>query len=487
MGAGMLSGQFSFLTKGFLLIFVMISIALIINQITFYQYGNEKISREYDLASATRNIASMISASKDCLASVSELEEGTSGASRVLDIDKIKRFSTEYNETEPPCARNYLMGYNVTIELLPLEMSYEYTPPEDMTILQRMVKELSGRGAVFAIDMSYSMRESIGGLKKVECIKKFLNGFAENLEKNSKMAIIGYGSSGTVDNDGCDNGVQTQACDLTSNMCGTTEISSPIVIEGNEDEIKSRIEKGVVAEGCTPMSHGLVAAYSVAQENGIKDIVLLTDGCENCGGDSICVVQKHLSSDIRVHTIGFGERACDDDNKKNCICEDTLETISSTTGGKSFMANGCEELVRSPSRASVIVGENNWSFGANGHSVGKALDSSITMSFPVAVKNGTNIFSGLLKITGYEGDLETIAGLIDYACAVKKEAIIDTFIDSQMTFNNERKQLCMKDSEGHNICRKVSCDEDIVMDDITNKGRYKIVAKWSDEKVVVLV
>ena len=308
-------GQFSFLTKGFLMIFLIIAITLVINQVTFYQINAEKISREYDLSITAMNLVSMLSNSDRCLALNEQVNVGGTYENRtharVIDLEKVLDFAQRYKDTEPECARNYMVGYNVTVELVPINISYEFTPENEITVLQRMLEELEGRSTVFVIDMSKSMEENVGQFRKVSCVRMFLEEFVDNLDPDQRIAIVGYGSDGYVNNEGCDGGSQEPiGCVIRSPFCGAATISGPTIIGGNENTLKQQINSGIVAKGCTPMAHGLSTGFNIAESNGFDDIVLLTDGCENCGGDSVCLVQKHASSGIRVHSIAFGQTIC---------------------------------------------------------------------------------------------------------------------------------------------------------------------------------
>ena len=487
-------GQFSFLTKGFLMIFLIIAITLVINQVTFYQINAEKISREYDLSITAMNLVSMLSNSDRCLALNEQVNVGGTYENRtyarVIDLDKVIDFAQRYSETEPECARNYMIGYNVTVDLVPINISYEFTPEEEITILQRMVEELEGRSAVFVIDMSKSMEENVGQIRKVECVRLFLEEFVDNLDPNQRIAVVGYGSDGTVNNEGCNGGDQTPAriCELDGWMCGTTVIANPILIGGNQASLKQQINSGVVAEGCTPMAHGIVIGYGIAESSGISDMVLLTDGCENCAGDSVCVVRNHLSSGIRVHSIAFGETMCaSGGNRENCVCADSLQQVSSMTGGRDFIAQDCRELIRPPNRADASVEKDGWSFGTSGHSEGKALDGSITISLPVLVKREGEFLAGFIRLSVYDGDLESVSGLIEYVCNKGTESNLDTFIDLPMSYDDNIKMLCMTNPDKTQSCRRIICDSEIVMNDITNPGRYRMIGYWKDGKVNIVV
>ncbi|MBN2102240.1 MAG: VWA domain-containing protein [Candidatus Aenigmarchaeota archaeon] len=485
-------GQFSFLTKGFLMIFMIIAITLIINQVTFYQINAEKISKEYDLSITAMNLVGMLSNSERCLALNEEVDVGgiteNRTYSRIIDLDKVIDFTRRYSETEPECARNYMVGYNVTVDLVPINISYDFTPEEEITVLQHMLEELEGRNAVFVIDMSSSMEENVGQFRKVACVRMFLEGFVNNLEPDQRIAIVGYGSNGNVNNEGCNGGSQEPVgCVINSPFCGATTISSPTIIGGNENALTQQINSGVVAKGCTPMAHGLSMGFSIAESNGFNDIVLLTDGCENCAGDSVCLVQKHLSSGIRVHSIAFGQTICPTGGKKqNCVCAEPLQQISSMTGGRDFIAKDCRELIRPPNSANATVEKAEWSFGTTGHSEGKALDGSIMISLPVMVKRGNEFLAGFIRLSVYDGDLESVSGLIEYVCRKGTESNLDTFIDLPMSYDDGNKMLCMTNPDGTESCRKINCDSEVVMNDVKNPGRYKLIGYWKDGKVNIV-
>jgi len=157
------------------------------------------------------------------------------------------------------------------------------------------------------------------------------------------------------------------------------------------------------------------------------------------------------------------------------------------TGGSDFIANDCRELIRPPNKAYTSVERDVWSFGSSGHSEGKALDGSITISLPVMVKRGNEFLAGFIRLSVYDGDLESVSGLIEYVCRKGTESNLDTFIDLPMRYDDATKTLCMTNPDKTESCRKISCDSEIVMDEVKNPGRYRLVGYWKDGKVNIVV
>ena len=109
------------------------------------------------------------------------------------------------------------------------------------------------------------------------------------------------------------------------------------------------------------------------------------------------------------------------------------------------------------------------------------------MSLPVIIKRDEECLPGLLTLYAYSGDLESVAGMIEYTCRMREAFTIDVFIHNSMHYDLQTKQLCTLQDGVPKDCRKVKCDSGVIMDNIANSGTYKLYSRWENGTVRIFV
>jgi len=118
--------------KGIFLITILILIYLFINQIFSANLAHAEFYSEARMFEKATTISQILTTSPSCLAyeEKNELQFYSSNITqKVLDINKIEKFSVEYEDIEPKCAKSYEYGYEVFIEYFSSEVNtgiYEF-------------------------------------------------------------------------------------------------------------------------------------------------------------------------------------------------------------------------------------------------------------------------------------------------------------------------------------------------------------------------
>jgi len=120
----------------------------------------------------------------------------------------------------------------------------------------------------------------------------------------------------------------------------------------DKDLVIQAIEE-IIAGGPTGIGEGIYTANQELEENGRAGIpsveVLLSDGMENVGKDSLEMAQDSADNDIVIYTIGLGDE----------IDEDRLKDIANITGGKYYFAPTSGDLENIYTQIAVqIFGQN---------------------------------------------------------------------------------------------------------------------------------
>lgn len=153
---------------------------------------------------------------------------------------------------------------------------------------------------VLVIDRSGSM---VG--KPIADAKAAAKEFMGNLVSNSKVGIVSFATSSTVD-------------------CGMTSLN----VYDNKISVNRKIDS-MVAEGWTAMGNGMNDANNLLMNNGRpgakKVMIVLTDGETNRGTDPEDSIPIANENGITIYTIGLGD-----------VDEPLLRHIASETGGKYY-------------------------------------------------------------------------------------------------------------------------------------------------------
>ena len=203
--------------------------------------------------------------------------------------------------------------------ILPV-FAYEVYNPENYKYSEQ------GDKLLFVVDFSNSMGEYLEHKPKVSQVKALLNQVLPQISPETKVGIRVYGHT----------------CNLFAyNACRSSELLVPL---GNNHsaQITGAIAK-LRPKGMTPITYSLKQAVKkdFAGMDGVKHIILLTDGGENCDESpcdyAISLVQKRR--DINIDVIAFSVNDEDD------LAQ--LRGTADVTGGKFVEANTNAQLVQS--------------------------------------------------------------------------------------------------------------------------------------------
>ena len=184
----------------------------------------------------------------------------------------------------------------------------------------------SGDKLLFVIDFSNSMGEYLDHKTKANQVKEMMNYILPQISPSTKVGLRVYGHT----------------CNLLAyNACRSSELIVPLGF-ANSTNILQGMQK-LRPRGMTPITYSLKQAVNKDLEkyDGIKHIILLTDGGENCDESpcdySINLVKKRR--DIKIDVIAFNVHDSDDLAQLKCT--------ANVTGGNFIKAETKAQLYHS--------------------------------------------------------------------------------------------------------------------------------------------
>ena len=184
----------------------------------------------------------------------------------------------------------------------------------------------SGDKLLFIVDFSNSMGEYLNHKTKINQVKEIMKQLLPQISSDTKVGIRVYGHN----------------CNLFAfNACRSSELLVPLGIN-NSQKINSAIEK-LRPRGMTPITYSLKQGVNkdLKNQDGIKHIILLTDGGENCD-ESPCDYTIELMKerrDIKIDVIAFNVHDSNDLDQLRCVAD--------VTSAKFIQADTNAELIRS--------------------------------------------------------------------------------------------------------------------------------------------
>ena len=179
---------------------------------------------------------------------------------------------------------------------------------------------------LFVIDFSNSMTEYLEHETKVNQVKEAVFSILPKISPETKVGMRVYGHT----------------CNLIAyNACRSSELIVPLGFN-NRENIVSEMNR-LRPKGMTPITYSLKQAVKkdLSGYDGIKHIILLTDGGENCDESpcdyAISLVKQRR--DIKIDVIAFNVDDSDDLAQLKCTAD--------VTGGMFNQANTKAELFRS--------------------------------------------------------------------------------------------------------------------------------------------
>ena len=184
----------------------------------------------------------------------------------------------------------------------------------------------NGDKLLFVLDYSNSMGEYLEHKTKVNQVKEMMHTILPQISDSTKVGLRVYGHT----------------CNLIAyNACRSSELVVPLGFS-NKSSILSEMSH-LRPRGMTPITYSLKQAVNKDLDgyDGIKHIILLTDGGENCD-ESPCKFAMELikvRKDIMIDVIAFNIDNPDDIAQLQCT--------SLVTSGKFYSANTAAELANS--------------------------------------------------------------------------------------------------------------------------------------------
>lgn len=184
----------------------------------------------------------------------------------------------------------------------------------------------AGNNLLFVLDFSNSMGEYLEHKTKVNLVKSMMAQILPQISDDTNVGIRVYGHTCNI---------------LAYNACRSSELLVPIG-QGNSRKIYSSISK-LRPRGMTPITYSLKQAVKkdFDTQKGMKHILLLTDGGENCD-ESPCDYAIELVKtrrDIKIDVIAFNVHDLDDLAQLECTAD--------VTGGRFIEADTNAQLVNS--------------------------------------------------------------------------------------------------------------------------------------------
>ncbi len=184
----------------------------------------------------------------------------------------------------------------------------------------------NGDKLLFVVDFSNSMGEYLEHKTKVNQVKEMMKRILPEISSDTKVGIRVYGHTCNM---------------LAINACRSSELLVPLGVN-NSSQINSAIAK-LRPRGMTPITYSLKQGVNkdLKNQDGIKHIILLTDGGENCD-ESPCDYAIELMKerrDIKIDVIAFNVHDSNDLDQLKCVAD--------VTSAKFIKADTKAQLIRS--------------------------------------------------------------------------------------------------------------------------------------------
>jgi len=130
---------------------------------------------------------------------------------------------------------------------------------------------------------------------------------------------------------------------------------------------------------------------------------------------------------------------------------------------------------------------NKWSFGASNFSRDNAFHQDLLFSIPMAVRYSDKLTRpATMQIHIVDGELEKIAGILDWSCVLFKNNRITKFsiqikTSYPLSYNSQMNELCSMSKE--KSCRQMWCPMNFA--EIKSAGDYILKISYTDGVMVV--
>ena len=189
----------------------------------------------------------------------------------------------------------------------------------------------NGDKLLFVLDYSNSMGEYLEHKTKVNQVKEMMSYLLPQISPETKVGLRVYGHTCNI---------------IAYNACRSSELITPLGF-ANSANILSEMSR-LRPRGMTPITYSLKQAVNKDLQgyDGIKHIILLTDGGENCD-ESPCDYSIELvknRKDIKIDVIAFNVHDDDDLAQLRCTADVTGGHFTEAET-KAQLLHSMEELI----------------------------------------------------------------------------------------------------------------------------------------------
>lgn len=208
------------------------------------------------------------------------------------------------------------------------------------SILLTVLPAQAENDMLIILDASNSMWGQVDEVAKIETARDVLSSLVTDLPPGTRVGLMAYGHR-------------------EKESCTDVELISAI---GSVDKValNASIAK-IQPRGKTPIAYALEQggkALLVGETDGAKNIVLISDGIETCGGDPCAVAAALVGDNVnsRVHVVGF---SVDEEAKAQLVCiadkgKGQYFSADSTQGFKDALAEVKKVAVKEPDPEPVM-------------------------------------------------------------------------------------------------------------------------------------
>ena len=184
---------------------------------------------------------------------------------------------------------------------------------------------------LFVLDFSNSMGEYLEHKTKASQVKEMVQKIIPQISPNTKVGLRVYGHNCNI---------------FAFNACRSSELLVPLG-QNNQHYINNAISR-LRPRGMTPITYSLKESVNkdLRNQDGIKHIILLTDGGENCD-ESPCDYAIELMRerrDIKIDVIAYDVKDSSDLDQLKCVADVTsAKFIQADTNAQ--LINSMQELI----------------------------------------------------------------------------------------------------------------------------------------------
>ncbi len=216
--------------------------------------------------------------------------------------------------------------------------AYDVFMPEEYSYRE------DGDKLLFVVDFSNSMSEYLEGRTKVNQVKDMMRAILPQISAETKVGLRVYGHT----------------CNLIAfNACRSSELITPLGFN-NRSQIETELSR-LRPRGMTPITYSLKQAVKkdLSGYDGIKHIILLTDGGENCD-ESPCDYSIELMKtrrDIKIDVIAFNVQDSDDLAQLKCTADVTGGAFSEADT-RADLFRSMEEFITPHKKVEAVIYKN---------------------------------------------------------------------------------------------------------------------------------